>query len=68
LQINDISSSDIVSRLIMAIVLGNIFLNKVSLADARCHDANGEVYYVTFSREQVRITSYSDDDTVPALA
>jgi hypothetical protein len=44
----------------------------------RCHDASGEVYYVTFSRDQVRITSYSDDairtrietwaDTVPALA
>jgi hypothetical protein len=44
----------------------------------RCHDANGEVYYVTFSRDQVRITSYSDDairtrietwaDTIPALA
>ena len=44
----------------------------------RCHDANGEVYYVSFSRDQVRISSYSDDaivatveswaDTVPALA
>ena len=44
----------------------------------KCHDANGEVYYVTFARDQVRISSYSDDairtrvetwaDTVPALA
>jgi hypothetical protein len=44
----------------------------------KCHDANGEVYYVTFSRDQVRVSSYSDDaikttvetwaDTVPALA
>lgn len=44
----------------------------------KCHDGNGEVYYVTFSRDQVRITSYSDDairtkvetwaDGVPALA
>jgi hypothetical protein len=44
----------------------------------KCHDANGEVYYVTFSRDQVRVSSYSDDairtrietwaDTIPALA
>ena len=44
----------------------------------KCHDASGEVYYVTFSRDQVRVSSYSDDaimaavetwaDTVPALA
>jgi hypothetical protein len=44
----------------------------------RCHDASGETYYVTFSRDAVRITSYEDDairtavetwaDTVPALA
>ena len=44
----------------------------------KCHDANGEVYYVTFSRDQVRVSSCSDDaikttvetwaDTVPALA
>ena len=27
----------------------------------KCHDANGEIYYVSFSRDQVRITSYSDD-------
>jgi hypothetical protein len=44
----------------------------------RCHDPNGELYYVTFSRQQVTLTSYSDDairtkvedwaDTIPALA
>ena len=44
----------------------------------KCHDASGEIYYVTFSRDAVRITSYEDDairtavetwaDTVPALA
>ncbi|TAJ45061.1 hypothetical protein CUJ86_06930 [Methanofollis fontis] len=27
----------------------------------KCHDANGETYYVTFARESVRITSYEDD-------
>jgi len=27
----------------------------------KCHDANGETYYVTFGRESVRITSYEDD-------
>lgn len=44
----------------------------------RCHDANGEIYFVNFSREQVTLTSFSDDairsrvetwaDTVPVLA
>ena len=47
-------------------------------AQLKCHDAGGEIYYVTFSRDSVRITSYEDDlirttvetwaDTVPALA
>jgi hypothetical protein len=44
----------------------------------RCHDPNGELYMVNFSRNQVTITSYEDDairtrveawaDSVPALA
>ena len=44
----------------------------------KCHDANGETYYVTFSRSKVRISSYADDairtvveawaDSKPALA
>lgn len=44
----------------------------------RCHDANGELYMVTFTRNRVRISSYEDDairtrvetwaDTVPELA
>jgi hypothetical protein len=44
----------------------------------RCHDANGELYFVNFSREQVTLTSFSDDairsrvetwaDTVPVLS
>ena len=44
----------------------------------KCHDANGEIYYVTFSRETVRVSSYQDDailsvvetwaDTVTELA
>lgn len=47
-------------------------------ATLKCHDANGEVYTVTFSRTQITIGSYSDDaiktrietwaDTVAALA
>jgi hypothetical protein len=47
-------------------------------ATLRCHDANGELYNVTFSRDRVTLTSYSDEairtavetwaDTVPALA
>jgi hypothetical protein len=44
----------------------------------KCHDPNGELYNVTFSRERVSVQSYSDDailakvetwaDTVTALA
>jgi hypothetical protein len=44
----------------------------------KCHDANGELYSVNFSRDRVTITSYEDDairtnvetwaDTVAALA
>jgi hypothetical protein len=44
----------------------------------RCHDPSGEIYYVSFSRSEVRVTSYEADailatietwaDTVPALA
>jgi hypothetical protein len=44
----------------------------------RCHDPNGEIYFVNFSRDLVTLTSFSDDaiqskvetwaDTVPALA
>ncbi|MGA2120938.1 MAG: hypothetical protein ABSG49_02705 [Methanoregula sp.] len=44
----------------------------------KCHDANGEIYFVNFSRNQVTLTSYSDEairsrvetwaDTVAALA
>ena len=44
----------------------------------KCHDANGEIYMVNFSRDRVTITSYEDDairtrvetwaDTVAALA
>lgn len=47
-------------------------------ATLKCHDATGEIYYVAFSREQVRVSSYSDDailatietwaDTKPELA
>ena len=44
----------------------------------RCHDPNGELYIVNFSRQQVTVSSYEDDairtvietwaDGVPALA
>ncbi|WP_321505553.1 hypothetical protein [uncultured Methanoregula sp.] len=52
--------------------------NEKFTATLRCHDANGEIYFVNFSREQVTLTSFSDDtirsrvetwaDTIPALA
>jgi hypothetical protein len=47
-------------------------------ATIRCHDPSGEIYYVSFSRTEIRVTSYEADailatvetwaDTVPALA
>ena len=47
-------------------------------AALRCHDANGEIYYVTFRRDEVVLGAYSDDairakfeawvDGVPVLA
>ena len=52
--------------------------NETYSATLRCHDANGELYMVNFSRDRVSITSYSDEairtrvetwaDTVAALA
>ena len=51
--------------------------NERFAATLRCHDANGEIYFVNFSREQVTLTSFSDEairsrvetwaDTVAAL-
>jgi len=47
-------------------------------ATLKCHDPNGELYFVTLSRQQIGISSYEDDsirtvietwaDGVPALA
>ncbi len=52
--------------------------NETYSATIRCRDPNGELYMVTLGRENVSLTSYSDDsirtkvetwaDTVPALA
>jgi len=52
--------------------------NETFSATLKCHDANGETYMVTFGRQSVGISSYSDDairttletwaDTVAALA
>ena len=47
-------------------------------ATLKCHDANGEIYLITFGRESISLSSYSDDairtkvetwaDSVAALA
>jgi hypothetical protein len=52
--------------------------NESFSATLRCHDANGELYNLTFTRDRVTLQSYSDDairtnvetwaDTVAALA
>lgn len=35
--------------------------NENYTANLKCHDQNGEIYNVAFSRENLRLTSYSDD-------
>ncbi|MGA2161275.1 MAG: hypothetical protein ABSG28_03615 [Methanoregula sp.] len=52
--------------------------NDTYSATVKCHDANGEIYSVVFSRDQVTLSSYEDEairtkvetwaDTVPELA
>jgi hypothetical protein len=52
--------------------------NDTFAATIRCHDANGELYMLNFSRDRVTLTSYSDEairtavetwaDSVAALA
>ena len=52
--------------------------NDTFSATLKCHDANGELYMLNFSRDRVSLTSYSDEairesvetwaDTVAALA
>ncbi|MDO8873349.1 MAG: hypothetical protein Q7V05_11575 [Methanoregula sp.] len=52
--------------------------NETYSATLRCHDANGELFNVTFSRKRLTLTSYSDEairtnveawaDTVATLA
>ncbi|MCK9631374.1 MAG: hypothetical protein M0R30_06995 [Methanoregula sp.] len=54
------------------------FENEKYTSTLKCHDTNGEDYYLNFSREQVTLTSFSDEairsrvetwaDTVAALA
>jgi hypothetical protein len=36
-------------------------------ATLKCHNANGEIYTVTFTRDQVRVSSYSDDAILTAI-
>lgn len=52
--------------------------NEKFAASVKCHDANGEIYFVNFIRDQVTLTSFSDEairsrvetwaDTVAVLA
>ncbi|MDD1686168.1 hypothetical protein [Methanoregula sp.] len=35
--------------------------NERFAATLRCHDANGEISFVNFCREQVTLTSFSDE-------
>ena len=74
--------TELVGNTVLAAAMGgdpvNDTANERYLCTLRCHDPNGETYLVTFNREQIRISSYSDDaivatveawaDTVPALA
>lgn len=74
--------AELLANTAIATAMGGDPVNDVSneryLCTLRCHDPNGETYLVTFARQQLRISSYSDDaivatvetwaDTVPALA
>lgn len=33
----------------------------------KCHDANSEIYYVTLSRDRIRVSSYTDDAICAAV-
>lgn len=75
-------ASLIVADTAMATALGGTpirdLANEKFAASLKCHDANGEIYFVNFSRDQVTLTSFSDEairsrvetwaDTVAALA
>jgi len=76
------SANQIVANTALATALGGTPVrdsaNEKFAATLRCHDANGEIYFVNFSREQVTLTSFSDEairsrvetwaDTVAALS
>lgn len=76
------AANQIASNNAIALALGGTPVrdsaNERFAATVRCHDANGEIYFVNFSREQVTLTSFSDEgirsrvetwaDTVAALA
>jgi len=75
-------AADILANTALAIAMGGDpvrdYAHESYSCQLKCHDPSGEIYYVTFSRDSVRITSYEDDairtavetwaDTVPALA
>ena len=75
------ASNQIAANNAIALALGGTasrdFANERYAATIRCHDANGEIYFVNFSRDLVTLTSFSDEairsrvetwaDTVPAL-
>jgi hypothetical protein len=76
------AANQIASNNAIALALGGTasrdFGGERYAATLRCHDANGEIYFVNFSRELVTLTSFSDDairsrvetwaDTIAALA
>jgi hypothetical protein len=59
------SANQIVANTSLATALGGTPVrdsaNERFAATLRCHDANGEIYFVNFSREQVTLTSFSDE-------
>lgn len=76
------AANQIVANTALATALGGSPVRDTSneryAATLRCHDANGEIYFVNFSRDLVTLTSFSDDairsrvetwaDTVTALS
>jgi hypothetical protein len=59
------AANQIIANTPLALALGGTPVRDVEnerfAATLRCHDANGEIYFVNFSREQVTLTSFSDE-------
>ncbi len=61
----DAVTLEIMGNTVLSVSMGGTAVHDVEndafSCQLKCHDPNGETYYVTFSRDSVRISSYQDD-------